>query len=217
MPLDRPTILAAALELVDEQGLDFTLRSLGERLGVSSMAAYRHFEDKSAIIDALADEILGQARVEDPSSVSDPDELILGYAIRARKALLEHPALVPVIAARPLATESRADDLIMLNAAFRYAGFPEESIPRTVLALVSTTLGLVLYEQQRRAYDRARGPSYQEDREALLDEMVVRDDAPVSGEELMRFVVEGSWSDGIFEDTIRDCYDGLKRRAGIGD
>lgn len=202
---------------MDERGLDFSLRALGDRLGVSSMAPYRHFSDKSAIIDALADEILDRVRVEDPESVDAADELILGYAVRARLALLEHPALVPVVAARPLATETRAQDLALLHATFRRAGFPEAGIPEAVLTMVSITLGLVLYEQQRWAYDRSRGPSYQDDREALIADIVSDPDAAPSGEQIVRGIDSDAWATTIFENAIRDCYEGMKRRAGLAE
>ncbi len=216
--LDRPTILAAALALVDERGLDgFTLRALGERLGVRQMAAYRHFENKAAIIDALADDLLEQVRLDDPAVVSDPDELILGYLRRARTVLLSHPALVPVVAARPLLRSNRAEDLIRLSATFSDAGFPDDTIVESVLTLVSITLGLILYEQQRMTFDRAQGPSYQSDRLALLAEMIERPDAPKVSEDLTRRIVDGGWGAEVFETTIDDVYRSIKRRAGAGD
>lgn len=213
--LDRPTILAAALELVDEGGLEgFTLRALGERLGVRQMAAYRHFENKAAIIDALADQLLEQVRLDDPTVVTDPDELILGYLRRARSVLLAHPALVPVVAARPLVRSNRAEDLIRLSATFSDAGFPDETIVESVLTLVSITLGLIVYEQQRMTFDRAQGPSYQTDRLLLLAEMIERPDAPKVSEDLMRRIVAGDWGAEVFETTITDAYESIKRRAG---
>lgn len=195
-------------------GLEFSLRALGDRLGVSPMAAYRYFPDKAAIIDALADEVLTRVRVEDPDAIDDADDLILGYASRARRALLEHPALVPVVAARPLATQSRAEDLVLLHATFQRAGFPDAAIPDAVLTLVSITLGLVLFEVQRSAYDRSTGTSYQHARDELLADIGNSPDAPPSGEALVRAMgTDRDWSDSVFEHAIEDCYAGLKRRA----
>lgn len=212
--LSRTTILAAALELVDERGLEgFSLRALGARLGVSQMAAYRHFHSRAAIIDALADQLLEEIRLDDPRDIADPDERILSYARRARSVLLAHPALVPVVTARPMLRRNRADDLIDLAATFSEAGFRDDAIVSSVLTLVSVTLGLILYEQQRAAYDRAEGPSYQQDRLAVLAELIDRPDAPVPSEDLMRAIVDGDWNAQVFESTISDLYAVLKQRG----
>lgn len=215
MALDRPTILAAALEIIDEAGIEgFSLRVLGERLNVSQMAAYRHFRSKAEILDALADQLLAEVRFDNPEEVDDPDDLIIGYTIRAREVLLRHGSLVRVVAARPLLQESRADDLIRLHATFRAAGFPDDSIVDAVLTVLSVTVGLILYEHERQAFDRQQGPSYQEDRRTLLATMAARPDAPEVSTQLLTEVVDGTWGARIFESTIRDCYEGLKRRAG---
>ncbi len=214
MALDRLTILDAALELIDERGVDgFTLRALGERLGVSQMAAYRHFKGKAAIVDALADRLLEEIKLDDPSEVPDPEDRILGYVRRARSVLLAHPALVPVVAARPLVRATQADDLIELHATFSAAGFPDETIVESILSLVSVTLGLILYEQQRTAFDRAQGPSYNEDRLSLVEDLASRPDAPEVSTDLIVRILRGDWLDGVFETTITDCYRALLQRA----
>lgn len=53
------TIVAAALELLDEDGLEnLTLRKLAARLGVQAPAIYWHFKNKTALIDYMAEAIL---------------------------------------------------------------------------------------------------------------------------------------------------------------
>jgi AcrR family transcriptional regulator len=59
LPLDR--ILAAALELVDEQGADaLSMRSLAQRLGSGTATLYRHFGSRSELIASLVDQIIGE-------------------------------------------------------------------------------------------------------------------------------------------------------------
>jgi len=59
--LDQPTIIAAALEVLDEEGLDaLTMRRLATRLSVTQGALYRHVTDKDNLLVLLADEISGQ-------------------------------------------------------------------------------------------------------------------------------------------------------------
>jgi len=44
--------------MVDEEGLSaLSLRSLGKRLGVSQAAFYRHFPDKAALLEGIAEQV----------------------------------------------------------------------------------------------------------------------------------------------------------------
>jgi AcrR family transcriptional regulator len=52
-------VLDDALALIEERGhLDFTLREVARRVGVSHAAPYRHFADKRALVTAIAAEAL---------------------------------------------------------------------------------------------------------------------------------------------------------------
>jgi AcrR family transcriptional regulator len=62
LPLDR--IVAAALELVDEQGADaLSMRSLAQRLGSGTATLYRHFAGRSELVAMVVDRMLGEADV----------------------------------------------------------------------------------------------------------------------------------------------------------
>lgn len=53
----RSQIIRTALEIISEHGLEkVSMRGLGQRIGVSRMAPYRHFSDKSALLSAIAEE-----------------------------------------------------------------------------------------------------------------------------------------------------------------
>jgi len=50
----RQALIQSGLDLIAEQGVRaLTLRELGKRAGVSRMAAYRHFRDRAALLDAI--------------------------------------------------------------------------------------------------------------------------------------------------------------------
>ena len=54
--LSRERIVAAALDLVDEHGLEgLTMRALGQRLGVEAMALYYYFPSKAALLAAVSE------------------------------------------------------------------------------------------------------------------------------------------------------------------
>lgn len=53
----RQSLMAGAIALIDEAGLShLSLRQVARRIGVSHNAPYRHFEDKEALLAALAEE-----------------------------------------------------------------------------------------------------------------------------------------------------------------
>ena len=61
--LTREAVVAAAVALADEEGLDgVSLRRLGDRLDVSAMAPYRHVRGKDDLLDAMAEELYGRHR-----------------------------------------------------------------------------------------------------------------------------------------------------------
>ena len=59
MRLSREQVLAAALGLLDEVGLEhLTMRRLASALGVQNGATYWHFRSKQALLEAMADTLL---------------------------------------------------------------------------------------------------------------------------------------------------------------
>src|SRR4051812_42345510 len=59
MRLNRDQVLHAALDLLDQVGLDqLTMRRLTTTLGVQNGATYWHFPSKQALLEAMADTLL---------------------------------------------------------------------------------------------------------------------------------------------------------------
>ena len=57
--LDRARVVEAARDLLDEQGIEaFSMSRLGERLGVTAMALYRHVADRADLEAAVVDLVL---------------------------------------------------------------------------------------------------------------------------------------------------------------
>jgi AcrR family transcriptional regulator len=77
----RQSLLASAMDLVDERGIDgFTLREVARRAGVSHNAPYHHFADKAALIEALAIEGYEGLRADEQAAL----EAAAGRPIRER-------------------------------------------------------------------------------------------------------------------------------------
>ena len=61
----RRAFLEEAVRIISRKGVDaLTLRAVGERLGVSRTAMYRHFADKSALLAAVASEGFRMLRLQ---------------------------------------------------------------------------------------------------------------------------------------------------------
>ena len=101
--ITRDVVLAAALEIIDRDGADaLSKRRLARALNRDPMIIYRHASGKDAVLDGVAETILGQLRVD----CADPDWAgqLREVARRYRALALAHPHVVPLIVTRPLAT-----------------------------------------------------------------------------------------------------------------
>ncbi|WP_251095862.1 TetR/AcrR family transcriptional regulator C-terminal domain-containing protein [Streptomyces sp. Caat 7-52] len=89
MPLRKADVVREALRFLDAEGLDqLTMRKLGAALNVQGGALYRHYPNKEALLDAMADKIVEGIGAPLPG-VPWPDQVrILGK--RLRTALLSH-------------------------------------------------------------------------------------------------------------------------------
>ncbi|WP_019631417.1 TetR/AcrR family transcriptional regulator [Actinomadura atramentaria] len=96
--LNRDRIVAAALALVDAEGLEaVSTRRLAAALGVSGPSLYNHVATKDELIDAVVDAVLGEV---DLSMFPDPDwrAALAAWARSYRAALAAHPRIVPALA-----------------------------------------------------------------------------------------------------------------------
>ena len=88
MRLSREQVLAAALGLLDEVGLEhLTMRRLAAALGVQNGATYWHFRSKQALLEAMADTLL-TGLTAGLDAESSWNERITNLAHRLRGALL---------------------------------------------------------------------------------------------------------------------------------
>src|SRR5205814_3351924 len=61
VPLSRERILGAALDVIDREGLSaLSMRRLAQELDVWPMSVYRYFQDKDALLDAMAADLIDQ-------------------------------------------------------------------------------------------------------------------------------------------------------------
>jgi TetR/AcrR family transcriptional regulator, tetracycline repressor protein len=147
-PLDRGAIVRAALDLLDEVGLDkLSTRALATHLGIKSPALYWHFENKQALVEAMAEEIAAQANwPEPPEPGDDPAQWMAERARAFRRSLLARRDGARVHAgSRPSSRELPAVEAQVAGLAA--TGMSDVDAARSVLALSRFTVGWVLEEQ----------------------------------------------------------------------
>jgi TetR/AcrR family tetracycline transcriptional repressor len=94
-------IIEAALELLKKDGLEnLSLRKLAHLLGMQAPALYRHFKNKSELIDYMAEAILQEEFSEVlPRDADEPwQDWLINRMKRLRRAMLAYPDGARVVA-----------------------------------------------------------------------------------------------------------------------
>jgi AcrR family transcriptional regulator len=101
--ITRDVVLAAALDIIDRDGIDgLSMRRLARALDRDPMILYRHAPNKAALLDGVAEAVLAKLTVD----ATDPDwgGQLRSVARRYRALALAHPHVVPLLVTRPLST-----------------------------------------------------------------------------------------------------------------
>ena len=151
MAIEREKILDAALDLLNEVGLDqFSTRRLAERLGVQQPALYWHFRSKSALLDALNGEMLAryhERRLPVPGEAWDA--FTIANARSFRRALLAVRNGARLNAGTRPTTREFADAERQLQV-YVDAGFSAREAFNIAISVTRYVMGFVLEEQDER-------------------------------------------------------------------
>lgn len=153
--LSRQRIAAAALALVDREGLaGLSTRRLGDELGCEAMSVYHHFPSKAHLMDALVDLMLAEA------TVAMAEEW--GWLERLRRAAhgframaLKHPRFFPFFAVHRLNTLAGVGYIDSIIGILRDAGFSDRDAARYFREIGYYLTGAALDETA----GYAKGPS----------------------------------------------------------
>ncbi len=89
-------IVAAAIRLADREGAAaLTMDRLGAELGVAAMSLYNHVANKEALLDAIAETLLGEITV--PPTAADWETIVREGFRSVRRVAHRHPALFPLL------------------------------------------------------------------------------------------------------------------------
>ena len=203
--LTREAVIDAAAELAAESGYEsLSMRTLGERCGVSAMTLYRHVATKEDLLGALADRILGQAALHAVDGAGWQEQI--RAVLRAiHRTLLAHPELAGIAARQHLNGRHAYEGAEIVLEALRRAGITGEPAASAFAALTSFTIGFTQRQTGARSEETLAA------RLAVVEQLPRAQFANVSGL-AGTFLVRHS--DRQFEDGLDLLIAGLEARAG---
>jgi AcrR family transcriptional regulator len=143
--IDRAQVLAEALAIADEKGLDaVTMASLAERLGVTPMALYRHVANKADLLDGVVELLLTEFPPP-PSELPWPERLS-ALAANLRTSARRHPSVFPLLLQRPATTVEARRTREAVYVALLEAGVPEDRTGQVERLVSTAILGFVVSE-----------------------------------------------------------------------
>jgi TetR/AcrR family transcriptional regulator, tetracycline repressor protein len=146
-PLTRERIVAVALRVMDEEGLEaVTMRRVGRELGVEAMSLYNHVADKDDILNGIAELVMTEF---DFPGDSDDWKEDARRASRAWRTLLKAHPNVMVLLSERRSPISSPDALLPTEHAIsvlRRAGLSPEETVRAFRAFGGYIQGFVLME-----------------------------------------------------------------------
>jgi len=126
LQLSKERIIAAALEVVDDGGLEaLTMRVLGERLGVEAMAIYHYFPNKAALLEAVGEigreveNVFGGFFDDMAESGVPPGERVVQLGLRYIEFAQTHPAQFTLLFNTLPIEQATWDELIEAHTTFR--------------------------------------------------------------------------------------------------
>jgi AcrR family transcriptional regulator len=144
-PLSRQRVLRAALDYVDQHGLEaLSMHKLGAELGVKAMSLYKHVADKDDLIDGIVGLLWDELPAE--PAAGDWREAIRQLAASLRDLVHRHPHAAPLLMSRQ---EIRERPLRIAHGVLRLMrndGVPEQCAVALLRTVFPYGIGYALAE-----------------------------------------------------------------------
>ncbi|MFZ0713799.1 TetR/AcrR family transcriptional regulator [Mycobacterium sp.] len=147
--IQRDSVVEASLRIIDTEGLAaFSLPRLARELNVRAPSLYHHFEDKAAILRAVARAVMLEVRYPDPNSVPNWIEWQVALSLAARDSILRHGNAAPIL------LEFMPRDVMIAaynrSAALMFSlGVPVDKVLTVIDGLDKLTISAALSEAMR--------------------------------------------------------------------
>ncbi|SDK08363.1 transcriptional regulator, TetR family [Lentzea albidocapillata subsp. violacea] len=159
--LSVDAIVDAAIEVADEQGMAFSMRAVGERLGRTAMALYTYVPGKNELVDLMYD----RAMAELPASYPLDDgwrSAVTCWAHDLWEFYSRHPWMLQVSQARPVLGPHEFAVIEALAAILVSTGLPGRELRGIVGAVNYFVRGAAQTVAEARAAGNATGEGDEE-------------------------------------------------------
>jgi|HubBroStandDraft_6_1064221.scaffolds.fasta_scaffold44630_2 AcrR family transcriptional regulator len=144
MQLTRKLIIGAAIELIEQDGVDaVSMQRLASELGCGVVSLYHHVPSRSALLDGVADAVMSGIAVTSVPG-TDWQEQVRAQARAFRQITRAHPRCAMVVISRPASSAAIVRPAEDALATLRAAGFGRAEAVRIVRAFVAYIVGSVL-------------------------------------------------------------------------
>lgn len=166
-PLTLAQLCETALRLVDSEGLEaLTMRRLASELDVGVMTLYGYVSDKENLLEGLAEYVLrGLPPVTDEAGWVAQ---LRAWFVALRRTLRAHPSMAHLFAHQLLSSRPALERFETQLEVLGRAGITGEQAVRLWVALLTHTLGFVLYEAPRLQEQATLGEDGRDERRARL-------------------------------------------------
>lgn len=165
--LSREQIVAAAVELLDADGLDnLSMRRLGAKLDAGATSLYWHVANKQDLLELAADQVMGEVVIPDPDEVGWR-AAAAGFVRGYRAMMLRHLWITRLFGTRPMLGPNSmrmGDRLVLVLTA---AGFGGTELASASSLLMSHAVGAATLDAAIRTATAGTGRTAAE----LVEEM----------------------------------------------
>lgn len=142
-PLTLDRIVAAAVELLDTEGVDrLSMRRLAERLGAGAMSLYWHVENKDVVFDLALDAVL-EYRGPPQTTGADWRGNVVHMLEDWRGAMLRHPWSAALLPRRALGP-SVLGRLELLSSTLSAAGVADRDLNVAIWSIWNYVMGATI-------------------------------------------------------------------------
>jgi AcrR family transcriptional regulator len=144
MQLTRKLIIGAAIELIEQDGVDaVSMQRLASELGCGVVSLYHHVPSRSALLDGVADAVMSGIAVTSVPG-TDWQEQVRAQARAFRQITRAHPRCAMVVISRPASSAAIVRPAEAALATLRAAGFGRAEAVRIVRAFLAYIMDSVL-------------------------------------------------------------------------
>lgn len=183
-PLSRRGIVAAAIAIADEEGIEaVSMRRLARELQAGAMSLYHYFENRDELLELMIDTVAGEMVVPELPEQWRP--ALEAVARHSRAMFRAHPWVLPILQAVPAVTPNLLRHIEQSARSVSTLDVDPALLTSLVTAVDDFTLGFTLREldtedrRRRRSWDSPAVRTLLESGEFPMVSAFVADGAPL--------------------------------------